>query len=110
MLFETITLYKQYSHGEAVAIGMVMAAELSVILNLSNKNLRKELEKHLQEFDLQTKLSKDINPSSLIKLMRLDKKVINQKHRLILMKSIGEAFIQKNVCEEDILKAIINCK
>ncbi len=107
---ETITQYKQYSHGEAVAIGMVMAAELSVILKLSNKNLRKELENHLQDFNLQTKLPKEIKASSLVKLMRLDKKVINHKHRLILMKSIGEAFIQKNVCEENILQAITHCQ
>ncbi len=107
---ETITGYKQYSHGEAVAIGMVMAAELSVILNLSDDNLRKELEKHLQDFNLQIKLTKDINATSLVELMRLDKKVINHKHRLILMKSIGEAFIQTNVCEENILKAITHCQ
>lgn len=107
---ETITQYKQYSHGEAVAIGMVMAAELSVILELADKNLRKELENHLQEFNLHTKLSKDIKAESLIELMRLDKKVINHKHRLILMKSVGKAFIQNNVCEKELLKAITHCQ
>jgi 3-dehydroquinate synthase len=107
---ETATQYQQFTHGEAVAIGMVMAAELSDILKCSNNNLRKELEKHLQDFQLQTKLSKDIKANALVKLMRLDKKVINHKHRLILMKSLGEAFIQTNVCEEDILQAINHCQ
>lgn len=107
---ETYTKYKNYTHGEAVSIGMVMAAELSVHLGLSKGNLRKELEKHLQEFSLQTKLPKQIPANKLVELMRLDKKVINHKHRLILMKSIGEAFIQTNVCEENILQAITNCQ
>lgn len=107
---ETFTQYKSYTHGQAVSIGMVMAAELSEILGLSNNNLRKELEKHLQQFGLKIKLSKNIDPVELVKLMRLDKKVIANKHRLILMKAIGDSLIKSNVCEENILQAIINCQ
>ena len=107
---ETYTQYKTYSHGEAVSIGMVMAAELSEILNLSDNYLRKELEKHLQQFHLEIKLSKETNPHELVKLMRLDKKVIENKHRLILMNSLGKALIKTDVCEENILQAIINCQ
>jgi 3-dehydroquinate synthase len=107
---ETYTQYKVYSHGEAVSIGMVMAAELSAIIDLSNKNLRKELEKHLQQFHLEIKLTKEIMPQELVRLMRLDKKVIANKHRLILLKSLGEALIKTDVCEENILQAIINCQ
>ena len=107
---ETYTNYKQYTHGEAVAIGMVMAAELSVILKLADNNLRKELEKNLQDFNLLTMLSKQIDASALVELMRLDKKVINNKHRLILIKKFGESIIQTNVCEKDILQAIENCQ
>jgi len=107
---ETYTHYTQYTHGEAVAIGMVMAAELSVILEISDNNLRKELEKHLQDFDLLTMLPKDIDALKLVELMRLDKKVINNQHRLILMKSIGSAYIENNLCEKDILQAIKNCQ
>ena len=107
---ETYTNYKQYTHGEAVAIGMVMAAELSVLIKRSDNNLRKELEKNLQDFKLLTKLPKDIDAKQLVKLMRLDKKVINKKHRLILIKKFGESFIQTDVCEKDILQAIKNCQ
>jgi len=107
---ETHTHYTSFTHGEAVAIGMVMAAELSVLLGLSNNNLRKELENHLQDFDLLTKLSTGIDAQKLVALMRLDKKVINNQHRLILMKSMGTAFIHKNICENDIFQAIKNCQ
>lgn len=107
---ETLTAYKTYTHGEAVAIGMVMAAELSVLLKISNQHLRLDVEKHLQDFQLKTKLPKEINAKQLVKLMRLDKKVMNNNHRLILMKSMGQAFIHSNVCEKDILQAITNCQ
>ncbi|MBL4660905.1 MAG: 3-dehydroquinate synthase [Alcanivoracaceae bacterium] len=108
---ETYTQYTTYTHGEAVAIGMVMAAELSDLINISDShNLRKELEKHLQDFHLKIMLPKAIDANKLVELMRLDKKVINNRHRLILMKSIGNAFIQKDVCEKDILQSIKNCQ
>ena len=107
---ETYTHYKDYTHGEAVAIGMVMAAQLSVDLGVANDNLRKELEKNLQDFNLLTKLPSNINATKLVELMRLDKKVINNSHRLILLKSIGNAFIQNDVCEKDILQAILSCQ
>ncbi len=105
---ETYTHYKEYTHGEAVAIGMVMAAQLSVNLGVANDNLRKELEKHLQDFNLLTMLPKAVNATELVELMRLDKKTVNNSHRLILLKSIGNAFIQNNVCEKDILQAILS--
>jgi 3-dehydroquinate synthase len=108
---ETLTAYVRYSHGEAVAIGMIMAAELSQLLGVTTSpNLRKELEKHLQDFHLQTMLPTEIDALKLVELMRLDKKVINNKHRLILLKSIGEAYIQTDVCEKDILQSIKNCQ
>ena len=107
---ETFTQYKSYTHGQAVSIGMVMAAELSEIEGLSDTNLRKELEKHLQQFGLKIKLSNNIDPVVLVNLMRLDKKIIANKHRLILMEKIGKTLIKSNVCEENILQAIINCQ
>ncbi len=108
---ETHTGYDTYTHGEAVAIGMVMAAELSDLLKVTTtNNLRKELEKVLQDFHLQTMLPVTIDANALVQLMRSDKKVINNKHRLILLRDVGKAFIQRDVCEEQILQAIINCQ
>lgn len=107
---ETITNYTRFTHGEAVAIGMVIAAELSDLLKLSDGTLKKETQKHLQDFALLTKLPSDIDANKMLCLMRADKKVINNSHRLILMKSLGESIIQNNVCEEHILQAILNCQ
>lgn len=107
---ETETDYKRYTHGEAVAIGMHMSAHLSVIMNHADGKLVKTVENLLSKFNLQATLPFSINASRLVTLMRLDKKVQNNVHRLILLKKAGAAYIQSGVCEKDILQAIINCQ
>lgn len=106
---ETATHYQGYLHGEAVALGMVMAAELSEQLQFCELGLRKTLEKLLHGFGLPIKLDKELPAESLVKLMRLDKKVQSGQHRLILMKGLGQAFIANGIKENDILAAIRAC-
>lgn len=105
---ETVSNY-QYLHGEAVALGMVMAAELSANLNLCSADIRKMLENLLQAFDLPIMLGMEHAAEAVLRLMKSDKKVINNQHRLILLKGMGEAFIAEGVNEKDILKAIKSC-
>ena len=106
---ETATNYEGYLHGEAVALGMVMAAELSSQLGFCDSGLRKTLENLLQGFGLPIKLDKQITADELVRLMRLDKKVQSGKHRLVLMKGLGQAFIETGVEESDLLSAIKAC-
>jgi len=105
---ETVSDY-QYLHGEAVALGMVMAAELSANLNQCSADIRKMLENLLQAFDLPIMLDKEHAAEAVLESMRSDKKVINDQHRLILFKGMGNAFIAEGVKEPDILKAIKAC-
>ena len=42
--------------------------------------------------------------------MKGDKKVINDRHRLILMKGLGQAFIDEDIHDDDILAAIKACQ
>ena len=102
---ETATHYR-YLHGEAVGIGMVMAATLSAQLGHCSTDIRKRLENLLQAFDLPIKLNQETSAETLLELMKSDKKVVNDQHRLILMKSMGEAFIAEGVTDADILLAI----
>ncbi len=105
---ETGTQY-QYLHGEAVALGMVMAAELSAQLGHCSADIRKMLENLLQAYDLPIMLDSAITAESLLNLMKSDKKVINNQHRLILMKGLGAAFIAEEVKDSDILGALQSC-
>ena len=102
---ETATHYR-YLHGEAVAIGMVMAATLSAQLGHCSMDIRKRLENLLQAFDLPIKLNQETSAQTLLELMKSDKKVVNDQHRLILMKGMGQAFIAEGVSDAEILHAI----
>ncbi len=105
---ETATNYRTL-HGEAVALGMVMAAELSCQLGYCEADIRKMLENLLQAFDLPIMLDSDITAETLLHLMKSDKKVINDQHRLILMKGMGQAFIAAGVKDAEIIQAIHTC-
>jgi 3-dehydroquinate synthase len=105
---ETATDY-QYLHGEAVGLGMVMAAELSAQLGHCDADIRKMLENLLHAFDLPIKLDSNVSAHTLLTVMKLDKKVINDQHRLILMKGLGGSFIADGVKDAEILAAIQSC-
>jgi len=105
---ETATNYA-YLHGEAVALGMVMAAEMSAQLGHTDHEIRKMLENLLQAFDLPIKLDSTVTADDLLKLMKSDKKVVNDQHRLILMRGLGDAFIADGVTDAEILQALHAC-
>lgn len=92
-------------HGEGVAIGMVLAAELSAELGLMPKADADRLQKHLAAVGLPTRLQ-DIaglkqeglaDANTLMALMAQDKKVKRGKLTFILMRAIGQAFIAPDV-------------
>lgn len=85
--------YGVYLHGEAVAVGMLMAAKLSVLEGfITNKNMQ-QVEQLLQKARLPTTINSKINHQDFMDAMSVDKKVINGVIRLVLMKKLGQAFI-----------------
>ncbi len=87
-------------HGEAVAIGMVMAFDYSVRNNLCPQNALERLRNHLQNANLPISahhLQLTDSVEYLISCMEQDKKAVNQKMTFILVRDIGHAFITQNV-------------
>jgi 3-dehydroquinate synthase len=94
-------------HGEAVAIGMVLALQFSEYLKICPKGRAERLEKLLIAKGLKTRISelkKKISPEQLIKLMYQDKKVSTNKLVFILASDIGKSLIKKDVNENDLKK------
>lgn len=93
-------------HGEAVAIGMVMAFAFSARQGLCAAEDVNATEAHLKAVGLPTHPS-DIHPKwdaeALLSFMHQDKKVSSGKLVFILANAIGESFISKDVSPEDIL-------
>ncbi len=107
---ETASGYTRYLHGEAVAIGMHMAAQLSERLGHAPAGLAARTQNVLQQFGLPTKLgAHESNADELLIHMRLDKKIKNNAHRLILLQAAGKAFIAESVKETDIVEAMKQC-
>jgi len=98
--------YGRWTHGAAVACGMVIASELSEKLGKLSKNDLSRIKNLLSYFDLPIKLPKKLNASKLYEAMKNDKKVLNNKIRLIIPKKIGECFISDKVSKSNILKTL----
>ena len=85
-------------HGEAVAIGMVLAASLSSRLGRAPAEDTERLLRLLERFGLPVEPPR-AEPDALLARMRLDKKNVSGRLRLILWRGIGKAEIVPDVDE-----------
>lgn len=97
---------KPLKHGESIAIGMICEAYLSkVVLDLSNKELRQITElvsRTFPKYSLRNILSPE-----LIKIMRQDKKNMNDQIQFSLLKKIGKGQIN-HTCSDSQITASLN--
>jgi len=96
-------------HGEAVAIGMVMAFDLSAALGLCPAEDAARVARHLAAVGLPTALDKGArrwSAPALLRHMGQDKKVRDGKVRFILARGIGRAFVADDV-PEDAVRALL---
>lgn len=87
---ETLAGYGVVKHGEAVAIGMVMAARASAKLNLCSNHDIERIVKLLAYFDLPV-TPPDFSVSDYLSVMQRDKKVKDGVVRVVLNHGIGSA-------------------
>jgi len=80
-------------HGEAVSIGMVLAADLSVKLGLLQKSESERLVQVLRNLELPVNLK--IDYPALVAAMRKDKKREGDNLHMIFLNRIGNALIKK---------------
>jgi len=91
-------------HGEAVALGMQLAFDLSARLGFCPPASAERVRRHLASAGLPTTLAEigaaALEPDRLLALMRRDKKVSGGRITLILARDLGEAFICGDVAPE----------
>jgi len=90
---EAASGYGRYFHGEAVALGMLFAAELSVRLGLCDRALRERLALLLRRFGLPGRL--DIRIEDLEQSMGYDKKIKDGMNYFVLTKDIGSVTVTR---------------
>lgn len=104
-VIENQTHYSTYVHGEAVAIGMVMANTLSQKLGLLSAEDAKRIQKLLEHYDLPTHYAID-SLEAFYDAFFLDKKSANDKIKFILAKGIGDNEISNTIPKETVLEAL----
>ena len=103
---EAATGYGTWLHGEAVAAGMVMAAELSALMG----HLKKTDVSRVRELLGRARLpvaGPQLAAERLLEAMALDKKAAKGKTRFVVLESIGRAALRADVDERLVRQAIV---
>ena len=90
---ETGLNYQGWLHGEAVATGMLMAADLSQRHGWLSEDDVTRTASILERAGLPVKLPDSLKSAQMLDLMAVDKKARDGKLHLVLLKSIGEAIV-----------------
>ncbi len=99
--FETATGYGRWLHGEAVAVGMVMAARLSERLGHLVGGGAARIRALLKRFGLPVEPPEG-PVAEFLDLIGMDKKVASGRVRFVLLRSVGESFVSAEVADEDV--------
>lgn len=86
--------YEKYSHGEAVAIGMVQLTKIAEEKNLSFKGTSDIIKDICLKYNLP--IFSDTKTDDLIEAISLDKKNLNKKLSLVLLKEIGNSYVYQS--------------
>jgi 3-dehydroquinate synthase len=89
---ESATNYTTWLHGEAVAAGMLLAADTSQRLGWIDTADVSRIERVLQKFGLRTDV-KSLSAATIAENMKIDKKVAAGRIRLVLLKAIGKSVV-----------------
>ena len=91
-------------HGECVAIGCAAAAWMSWKRGLISEKEKESAEQLLLDYQLPVRV-KGLKPEDIVKTTKLDKKMDAGKVKFVLLKKIGEAFVTRDVEDEELLRA-----
>ena len=94
------------NHGEAVAVGMVLAARLSAMLGMAPESDTERLRSLLRAYGLPVDVPPGLAPAELLGRMRLDKKNLAGRLRLVLWRGIGKAEVVPDVDEARVLEVL----
>ena len=105
---ESLTGYGEWLHGEAVAIGINLAAETSKELGMIKTSDCEKIRSLLKKACLPV-IDSSIDPDALLKLMRMDKKATIRGIRMILLEKLGSGVIV-SAPDEMIMKKVIQAQ
>lgn len=103
---ETRQGYGEWLHGEAVAVGMIMAVDLSCRLGWLPLTMLDRVKNLLVCAGLPVTAPASMTVDDFIEAMSIDKKNIQGRIRLVLLKSLGEAVVTEEF-DREVMMAVI---
>ena len=103
---ETGMGYGNWLHGEAVAAGMCMAADLSRRLGWISEADQQAVRDIIELAGLPTKAPEEVNEQQFLNLMAQDKKVRDHTLNLVLFKRIGHTVLTNDFTEVELRETI----
>jgi 3-dehydroquinate synthase len=107
---ESLTGYETINHGEAVAIGMVLAGQIAVELSMWTNTEAARQNALITKAGLPDRLPANLDIAAIIETLKSDKKVKAGKVRFILPEGIGKSVVSDRVTSELIEKILLNPK
>jgi 3-dehydroquinate synthase len=107
---ETAQGYGKWLHGEAVAAGMVMAADLSCRRGAIGGDDLQRIVSLLQRAKLPVKAPSNMNADNFLSLMGVDKKVLDGRLRLVLLEKMGQAEITSDIDSQMLHETFAACR
>ncbi|MBT7307733.1 MAG: 3-dehydroquinate synthase, partial [Gammaproteobacteria bacterium] len=102
--------YGSWLHGEAVAAGMVMAADLSMREGWIGADAVTRLQHLLQKASLPITGPAELSAERYLEIMAVDKKAEAGEIRLVLQKRIGEAFVTREFSPKRLMETLQKCR
>lgn len=102
---ENVAGYGDYLHGEAVAIGLVLAARMSEKMGWIRQETVNDIIEVIEKYDLPIRLHSYLPINELIDAMYRDKKVSLGNLRFVALRAAGEAFTTRDI-PEDLLQEL----
>ena len=103
---ETGTGYGRWLHGEAVAMGTVLAADLSFRLGWLDAGARGRIGALYEAAGLPVAVPAGMTPGDFMRLMSIDKKVARGRLRLVLLEAIGRAVVTADFDRDELHRTL----
>lgn len=107
---ETEQGYGAWLHGEAVGVGMVMAAELSALQGRISLEDVARIKRLIERAHLPLVAPKGMSDDEFLAHMAVDKKVLDGRLRLVLLDEIGKAVVTSEIDVSDVKQTLAACR
>jgi 3-dehydroquinate synthase len=103
---EAVTKYRRFRHGEAVAFGMLAAAELGIARRITDPEVRDRLQRLIVQMGPLPPVA-DLTADQALEPIRRDKKVMDRRLKFVAATTVGAATVLEDVSEEELRRAMV---